>query len=80
MGCGISPTLAGSFHPDREVSGSLRSLMPISILEKLVYIIPVLILYSRGEVAQSTMRLSLVDPVFGILFIIALLRTPKQNA
>ncbi|HEY7097778.1 MAG TPA: hypothetical protein VH437_13720 [Terriglobales bacterium] len=52
-----------------------RPLMPISILEKLVYAVPVLLLYSLGRVHPSIMRSSLPDLIFGLLFAIAYLRT-----
>jgi len=52
-----------------------RSLIPITILEKFVYTVPVILLYSADRVHASIMRSSLVDPIFGILFIIAYFRT-----
>ena len=51
-----------------------RSLMPITVLEKFVYTVPVVLLYSTGRVQASIMRSSLVDPVFGLLFMIAYFR------
>ena len=53
-----------------------RQLMPIAILEKLVYVVPVVILYAAGRVHANIMRSSLVDPIFAILFIVAYFRTP----
>jgi hypothetical protein len=47
-----------------------RSLMPIAILKKFVYTVPVVILFMQGKVHASTLRPSLVDPVFGILFVV----------
>lgn len=55
-----------------------RTIMVLTFLEKSVYTLPVLILYSRGEVHASTMHFSLVDPVFGILFVVAYLKTPRK--
>jgi hypothetical protein len=52
-----------------------RPIMPIAILEKLVYSAPVLILFSLGEVTSKILGPALVDPVFGILFVIAYART-----
>lgn len=52
-----------------------RPLMPLTILEKLVYAVPVLVLYSLGRVHPSIMRSSLPDPIFGLLFALAYLRT-----
>ena len=51
-----------------------RSLMLITILEKFVYTVPVILLYFAGRVHGSIMRSSLIDPIFGVLFIVAYLR------
>ena len=56
-----------------------RSLMPITILEKLVYTAPVVLLYLDGRVNGNIMRSSLVDPIFGVLFVIAYLRTAAKQ-
>ena len=50
------------------------SIMPITILEKAVYAAPVLMLYSIGQVHKNIMLPSLVDPIFGVLFIVAYLK------
>ena len=52
-----------------------RALIPITILEKFIYTVPVVLLYFAGRVHVSTMASSLVDPIFGVLFIIAWFRT-----
>jgi len=52
-----------------------RPIMPIAILEKLVYSVPVLILFPLGKASASTLGPALVDPVFGVLFVIAYWRT-----
>jgi len=58
-----------------------RALMPITILEKFVYTVPVVLLYLDGHVNGNIMRSSLVDPIFGVLFVIAYLRTvAKQHS
>lgn len=58
-----------------------RSLMPITILEKFVYTVPVVLLYFDGRVNGNIMRSSLVDPIFGVLFVIAYLRmAAKQHS
>jgi hypothetical protein len=56
-----------------------RSLMPITILEKFVYTVPVVFLYLDGRVRASVMQPSLVDPIFGVLFVIAYLRTATKQ-
>ena len=44
-----------------------RSIMPIAIAEKFVYTVPVLVLYSLGQVHSNVARSSLLDPLFGVL-------------
>jgi hypothetical protein len=56
--------------------GRYRPLMPIAILEKFIYTVPVVLLYLQGQVHPKVVPLALVDPVFGVLFVIAYLRTP----
>ena len=51
-----------------------RSIMPIAIAEKFVYTVPVLVLYSLGQVHSNVARSSLLDPLFGVLFIVAYFR------
>jgi hypothetical protein len=56
-----------------------RSLMPLTILEKLVYTVPVVLLYLNGRVHVNIMRPLLVDPIFGICFAIAYFRTDTKR-
>jgi hypothetical protein len=56
-----------------------RSLMPITILEKLVYTVPVVWLYLTGRVQANIMRPSLIDPIFGLLFVVAYVRTSGKQ-
>lgn len=56
-----------------------RSLMPITVLEKFVYTVPVVLLYFAGRVHVSIMQSSLVDPIFGVLFVIAWFRTGASD-
>jgi len=56
-----------------------RLLMPITILEKLVYTVPVVLLYLNGRVPGNIMRPSLVDPIFGVLFALAYVRTAGKQ-
>lgn len=55
-----------------------RSLIPLTILEKLTYTVPVVLLYLLGRVHPSILRSSLVDPIFAIFFVIAYLRTSRH--
>ena len=52
-----------------------RPIMLITILEKIVYTIPVLILHSSGKAPMSTLVPALIDPIFGVLFVIAYAKT-----
>jgi hypothetical protein len=54
-----------------------RSIMTITILEKLIYTVPVVVLYLQGRVDARLVPPSLIDPVFGALFAIAYFRTSK---
>jgi hypothetical protein len=54
-----------------------RSLMPITILGKLVYTVPVVVLYLQGRVDAILVPPSLIDPVFRVLFALAYFRTPR---
>jgi hypothetical protein len=51
-----------------------RSIMLIAIAEKFVYTVPVLVLYSLGQVHSNVAQSSLLDPLFGVLFIVAYFR------
>jgi hypothetical protein len=55
-----------------------RPLMPITILEKTVYIVPVVILYWLGRVGTAVLLPSLADPILGVLFLAAYRRTPAN--
>jgi hypothetical protein len=57
----------------------LRSAMVAAILEKAAFAIAVPILYMQGRVGGTMLRFSFVDFVFGILFIISLLKTPHRQ-
>jgi hypothetical protein len=56
-----------------------RPIMPITVLEKFVYTVPVLVLYFRREIHPKIVLSSLMDPVFGILFILAYVRTRSTD-
>jgi hypothetical protein len=52
-----------------------RALMPVTVLEKLVFAVPVAILYALGRVASSVLLFAVIDLVLGTLFLIAWRRT-----
>jgi len=56
-----------------------RPLMVVGMLEKVVYTLPVILLYLQGRVYPSTLYMSLVDPVFGLLFFAAYRKTPAES-
>ena len=51
-----------------------RPIMVIAILEKFIYTVPVVILYLAGELHPKVLRPALIDPLFGILFLLAYFR------
>jgi hypothetical protein len=55
----------------------LRPIMPITILEKLVYVVPVAILFLHGRTSLNTLIPTLGDPIFCVLFIVAYVKTPS---
>lgn len=58
-----------------------RPIMPLAILEKFIYSVPVLMLFLTGRVHSNIVRSSFADPIFGILFIMAYFRMrTKINA
>lgn len=48
-----------------------RPFMPLAILEKFIYSIPVIILYSQGRLHPNILKSATGDPILGILFIAA---------
>jgi hypothetical protein len=60
-------------HPAR-----YRAVMVLTIFEKLIYTVPVIILFTMGRVHPSIMKSSLPDPIFGVLFLIAYFRTAQS--
>ena len=45
-----------------------RALMPVTVLEKLVFAIPVALLYAQGRVAPAALLFGAIDLVLGALF------------
>ena len=52
-----------------------RTLMLPSILEKLVFFVPVVILYLQSRVAVPMLAVSMIDGVLGVFFVISFLKT-----
>lgn len=57
-----------------------RPLMPLTILEKFVYSVPVVILYLMGKVTALILVPSLVDPILGLLFVAAYVLSADRRA
>jgi hypothetical protein len=55
-----------------------RPLMPITVLEKLVFGVPALVLFLQGRVHSSVLAVGTIDLVLGTLFSIAWLRTAPR--
>jgi hypothetical protein len=51
-----------------------RAIIPIAVLEKVAYTLPVVILYLMDKVQPNILVTALADPVFAILFITAYFR------
>jgi hypothetical protein len=57
-----------------------RALMPVTVLEKLVFAVPVLILYAQGRVAASVLPFAAIDLVLGTLFFLSYRRLGAAQA
>lgn len=58
----------------------LRPIMPVAIVEKLVFAIPVIILYAQQRVSRSVLGFGLFDLVLGTLFLASYLLTDPRRA
>ncbi len=52
-----------------------RPLMPVTVLEKLVFAVPILMLWARGSVDRSVLPFAAIDLLLGALFLVSYLRT-----
>jgi hypothetical protein len=52
-----------------------RMLMPVTVLEKLAFALPVLTLWAKGRVATSVLPFAALDLLLGTLFLFSYLRT-----
>ena len=57
-----------------------RALMPVTVLEKLVFAVPVVVLFAQGRVAPTTVVFAALDLVLGTLFLLAYSRTVPSAA
>jgi hypothetical protein len=56
-----------------------RALMPITVLEKLAFGAPAVLLFAQGRIPASVLGAGLLDLVLGALFVVAYLRTPRYG-
>ena len=49
--------------------------MPVTVLEKLAFAVPVLVLWAKGRVAASVLPFATLDLLLGALFLVSYLRT-----
>ena len=52
-----------------------RALMPVTVLERLVFAVPVLLLWAQGRVAGSVLPFAGLDLLLGALFFASYVRT-----
>lgn len=57
-----------------------RALMPVAVVEKLSFGLPMMILLAQGRVAPMLAAGGAIDLMLGVLFAIAYLRTPVSSA
>jgi len=57
-----------------------RPLMLVSILEKLGYFVPAVVLYSQHRVHPGDLFISFGDALLAVLFLAAYFKTPASNA
>jgi len=56
-----------------------RPLMPVAVLEKAAYAVPVFVLVAEGRTARSDLIFGATDLLLGCLFTVAYLRTPATR-
>jgi hypothetical protein len=56
-----------------------RMLMPVTVLEKLAFALPVLVLWAQGRVAASVLPFAALDLLLGVLFLASYLRTTESE-
>lgn len=59
--------------------GRYRMLMPVTVLEKLAFGLPALILFLQGRVPMPVLAVGLIDLLLGALFAIAFFRSKDRG-
>jgi hypothetical protein len=75
--CGSGAFVADGFRNRCKRSDSLPIHHADHDSEKLVYTVPVVVLYMQGQVHARIVPYSLIDPAFEVLFVIAYFRTSR---
>ena len=57
-----------------------RPLMPVTVLEKLAFAVPVILLYRDGRVASAILPFAAIDLVLAVLFFLSYRRTSSAPA
>jgi hypothetical protein len=57
-----------------------RPLMLVSVLEKLAYGVPAIVLFAQQRIKTMTLAFGCVDLVLGTLFVVAFFLTPRAEA
>jgi len=55
-----------------------RPLMPVAMLEKFPYVIMLLVLYARGQLARPQLAAVFIDRTLGLLFVAAYVKTRRR--
>ena len=58
----------------------LRAMMPVTVLEKLAFAVPVLMLWAKGRVGGSLLPFAGIDLLRGALFLVSFLRTSAPGS
>ncbi len=53
----------------------LRALMPVTVLEKLAFAVPVALLWAKGRVGGSVLPFAAIDLLLAALFLVSYVRT-----
>lgn len=57
-----------------------RSLMPVAVLEKLAFGLPIIVLYAQSRTSLPVLAVALIDLMLGVVFLFAYLRLKHRDA
>jgi len=55
-----------------------RPMMPLAMLEKFPYVMMLLVLYARGQLAVAQLAAVVIDGTLGLLFVVAYFKTGRS--